>query len=92
MNSVLVAGVGNILRSDDGFGVEVARRLTERGDLPAGVEVVDFGIRGVHLAYQLLDGYAGLLLVDVVHRDGPPGRCLPPVFHEAGHLTHERPP
>ncbi len=73
MNAVLVAGVGNILRSDDGFGVEVARRLTERGGLPPGVEVVDFGIRGVHLAYQLLDGYAGLLLVDVVHRDGPPG-------------------
>ena len=73
MTRVLVAGVGNILRSDDGFGVEVARRLLDRGGLPAGVEVVDFGIRGVHLAYQLLDGYAGLLLVDVVHRDGPPG-------------------
>jgi hydrogenase maturation protease len=73
MNRVLVAGVGNILRSDDGFGVEVARRLAERGGLPTGVEVVDFGIRGVHLAYQLLDGYAGLVLIDVVHRDGPPG-------------------
>ena len=68
-----MAGVGNIFRSDDGFGVEVARRLTARGGLPAGVEVADFGIRGVHLAYQLLDGYAGLLLVDAVHRDGPPG-------------------
>jgi hydrogenase maturation protease len=73
VSPVLVAGVGNILKSDDGFGVEVARRLAERGGLPGGVEVVDFGIRGVHLAYQLLDGYAGLLLVDVVHRDGPPG-------------------
>jgi hydrogenase maturation protease len=73
VNGVLVAGVGNILRSDDGWGVEVARRLLDRGGLPAGVEVADFGIRGVHLAYQLLDGYAGLLLVDVVHRDGPPG-------------------
>ncbi len=70
---VLVAGVGNILKSDDGFGVEVVRRLTERGGMPARVEVVDVGIRGVHLAYQLLDGWAGLLLVDVVHRDGPPG-------------------
>jgi hydrogenase maturation protease len=72
-NRVLVAGVGNIFRSDDGFGVEVARRLAARGGLPAGVEVADVGIRGVHLAYQLLDGYAGLLLVDAVHRDGPPG-------------------
>jgi hydrogenase maturation protease len=70
---VLVAGVGNVFRSDDGFGVEVARRLLHRDGLPPEVEVVDYGIRGVHLAYQLLEGYAGLLLVDVVHRDGPPG-------------------
>jgi hydrogenase maturation protease len=69
---VLVAGVGNIFLSDDGFGVEVARRLALTS-LPDDVTVADFGIRGVHLAYQLLDGYAGLLLVDVVHRDGPPG-------------------
>lgn len=72
-NGVLVAGVGNIFRSDDGFGVEVVRRLTARGGLPAGVAVLDVGIRGVHLAYQLLDGYRGLLLIDTVHRDGPPG-------------------
>ncbi|MFR9805926.1 hydrogenase maturation protease [Pseudonocardia sp. RS010] len=71
--TVVVAGVGNVLRRDDGFGVEVARRLVERGGLPAGVEVLDVGIRGVHLVYRLLDGCAGLLLVDVVHRDGPPG-------------------
>ncbi|MFP5068191.1 hydrogenase maturation protease [Pseudonocardia nantongensis] len=70
---VLVAGIGNVFLSDDGFGVEVAGRLAARGGLPAGVEVADIGIRGVHLAYRLLDGYRGLLLVDTVHRDGPPG-------------------
>lgn len=70
---VLVAGIGNVFFSDDGFGVEVATRLAGRGGLPPGVEVADIGIRGVHLAYQLLDGYRGLLLVDAVHRDGPPG-------------------
>lgn len=70
---VLVAGIGNVFFSDDGFGVEVATRLAARGGLPAGVEVADVGIRGVHLAYQLLDGWAGLVLVDAVHRDGPPG-------------------
>ncbi|MGH8893320.1 MAG: hydrogenase maturation protease [Actinomycetes bacterium] len=70
----LVAGVGNIFLSDDGFGVEVARRLAERGPaLPAGVEVADFGIRGVHLAYQLMDGYDGLVLVDAMPRGDPPG-------------------
>jgi hydrogenase maturation protease len=70
----LVAGVGNIFLGDDGFGVEVARRLAERAnDLPAGVEVADFGIRGVHLAYQLMDGYDCLVLVDAMPRGEPPG-------------------
>ncbi|HEY2192866.1 MAG TPA: hydrogenase maturation protease [Actinomycetospora sp.] len=71
---ILVAGVGNVLCSDDGFGSEVAARLLARpGDVPADVEVVDVGIRGVHLAYRLLDGYDVLLIVDTTHRDGPPG-------------------
>ena len=73
MTRVLVAGIGNVFLGDDGFGVEVAQRLLRRGGLPDGVEVADIGIRGVHLAYQLLDGYAGLVLVDAIHRDGPPG-------------------
>jgi len=86
---VLIAGVGNILRRDDGFGPEVARRLAARGGLPAGVEVVDVGIRGVHLAYQLLEGWAGLLLVDTVHRDGPQA---PGTLHRLEHTLAERDP
>ncbi len=69
---VLVAGIGNIFLSDDGFGVEVVRRLAQR-ELPADVEVVDIGIRGVHLAYQLLDGYEALLIIDAAPRGGTPG-------------------
>jgi hydrogenase maturation protease len=69
---VLVAGVGNIFLADDGFGVEVARRLCGV-PMPEGVEVSDFGIRGVHLAYQLLDGYDALVLVDAVQRGDEPG-------------------
>lgn len=69
-----MAGVGNVLCSDDGFGSEVAARLLARPDaVPAGVEVVDVGIRGLHLAHHLLDGYDVLLIVDTTHRDGPPG-------------------
>jgi hydrogenase maturation protease len=68
----LVAGVGNIFLSDDGFGVEVVRRLAGR-DLPAGVEVADFGIRGVHLAYELMDGCKLLVLVDAAPRGEVPG-------------------
>lgn len=69
---VLVAGIGNVFLGDDGFGVEVVRRLSAR-DLPPDVEVVDVGIRGVHLAYQLLDGYRALVLVDATARGGDPG-------------------
>ena len=64
---VLVAGIGNIFLGDDGFGVEVAGRLAGRRR-PRGVKVVDFGIRGVHLAYELLDGYDLPVLVDAVSR------------------------
>lgn len=69
---LLIACIGNILLGDDGFGVEVARRLAGHR-YPDGVQVVDFGIRGVELAYTLLDGCETLVLVDAVPRGGSPG-------------------
>lgn len=69
---ILVAGVGNIFLSDDGFGVAVASRMAKQ-QLPPSVTVSDFGIRGVHLAFELLDGYDGLVLVDAVAMGEPPG-------------------
>jgi len=70
---VLVAGIGNVFLADDGFGVEVVRRL-EAEALPAEVDVADFGIRGVHLAYELLDGrYDTVILVDAVPLGAAPG-------------------
>ncbi|MGB9378562.1 MAG: hydrogenase maturation protease [Mycobacteriales bacterium] len=67
-----MAGIGNIFFGDDGFGSEAARRLAERA-LPDGVSVVDYGIRGMHLAYDLLDGYDALIIVDAMPGDGKPG-------------------
>ncbi|MEV7647857.1 hydrogenase maturation protease [Arthrobacter sp. NPDC089319] len=66
----LVAGVGNMFLRDDGFGPEVARRLSAAaaGQRP-GVQVVDYGIRGMHLAYDLLAGVDALVLVDTVPPD-----------------------
>lgn len=69
---VLVAGIGNMFFADDGFGGEVARRLATRA-MPEGVRVEDYGIRGVHLAYELLDGYDALVLIDAVPMHEPPG-------------------
>ena len=71
-HTILVAGIGNIFQRDDGFGVEVANRLARR-DLPHQVRVEDFGIRGVHLAYELLEGYEGLVLVDAIDLQDAPG-------------------
>jgi len=68
----LVAGVGNIFLGDDAFGVEVAARLATV-PMPEGVTVADFGIRGIHLAYELLEGYDRLILVDALPRGEPPG-------------------
>jgi len=69
---VLIAGVGNIFFGDDGFGVEVASRLLTRR-LPDGVKVADIGVRGLHLAFTLLDPPDLLLVVDAVDRGEPPG-------------------
>ena len=70
--SMLVAGIGNIFLGDDGFGVEVVRRLAARS-LPDGVQVVDFGIRGFDLAHALMDSPSTAVLVDATPRGGQPG-------------------
>jgi len=70
--NLLIAGVGNIFLGDDGFGPEVARRLAGQ-PLPPWARVVDYGIRGMHLAYDLAGGYRSAILVDATARGGEPG-------------------
>ncbi len=69
---ILIACVGNIFLGDDGFGVEVARRLMGRLN-PPEVTVKDFGIRGFDLAYALMEPYALAIVVDACARGGEPG-------------------
>jgi hydrogenase maturation protease len=69
---ILVAGIGNIFLGDDGFGVAVVRRLLER-NLPGQVRIVDFGIRGLDLAYALQDGYETTILIDALPHGQSPG-------------------
>jgi hydrogenase maturation protease len=69
---MLIAGVGNIFLGDDGFGVEVANRLAAE-DLPGWVRVADYGISGMHLAYDLAEGFETTILVDATPRGGDPG-------------------
>ena len=67
---IIVACVGNVLRRDDGFGYAVAARL---GELPDGVEVLETGIGGIALLQELMRGCDGLIVVDAIERDAPPG-------------------
>jgi hydrogenase maturation protease len=69
---VLIAGVGNIFLGDDGFGVAVARRLAGE-KLPEGVKLADYGTGGMHLAYDMAEGYQTTILVDAAPRGGEPG-------------------
>lgn len=70
---ILVAGVGNIFFSDDGFGPEVLRRLLMEEEQIPDARVEDYGIRGLHLAYELLNGYEAAVLVDAMPRGDVPG-------------------
>ncbi len=72
---ILVAGVGNKLRADDAFGVEVATRLMAM-DLPEGVKVVETGIGGIALVQELQSGYDALIVIDAVDRGRPPGHVM----------------
>lgn len=70
--SVLVAGVGNIFLGDDGFGVEVVRNIPS-SSFSSEVFVKDFGISSVHLAFELLNGYNYLVLLDAIQTGERPG-------------------
>ena len=70
--AILIAGVGNIFHGDDGFGSAVAQRLLEVFAF-RDARVVDFGIRGYDLAFALQDGYAAVILIDVIRRGVMPG-------------------
>lgn len=70
---MLVAGIGNIFLGDDGFGVTVANRLAQER-LPEWVRVEDYGIRGMHLAYELTGGgYDTVVVIDATPRGQAPG-------------------
>jgi hydrogenase maturation protease len=91
---VLIAGIGNIFLGDDAFGVEVAKRMAGRPMAP-DIRVVDFGIRGIDLAYALLENYERIILVDTALRGEAPGTLylIEPLVEESGTMrTHEMRP
>lgn len=72
---VLVVGVGNVLHGDDGFGVEVVKRLSSE-ELPSHVTVAETGIGGIHLVHELMAGYGAVVVIDSVDRGRAPGTVM----------------
>lgn len=72
MKKILVAGMGNLLRGDDGFGVRVIERLAML-TMPVGVELYEAGGAGIALAQKLMDRYDACIVVDATQQQGPPG-------------------
>jgi len=70
--SILIACTGNVLRGDDGFGIEVGKKLIAR-KMPSSVEIMDVGIGGLSLVQKLFEGYDALIIVDATYRGGKPG-------------------
>ncbi|MGI8735276.1 MAG: hydrogenase maturation protease [Pyrinomonadaceae bacterium] len=70
---ILIAGVGNELRGDDGFGVAVAQNLLETNKYGSEVTVFEAGIAGIALVQELMSGYDLLIIADTIHRGGLPG-------------------
>jgi hydrogenase maturation protease len=85
---ILIAGIGNIFLGDDGFGPEVLRHVCDRLDGSEGLRVTDYGIGGMHLAYDLLEDWDALVLVDAIPNRGSAGTVH--VF-EADHGTPDSP-
>lgn len=70
---ILIAGVGNVLRGDDGFGVEVAQALRRGNNFSVDTSVFEAGIAGVSLVHELMDGFDALIIADAIDRGGAPG-------------------
>ena len=86
--TVLIAGVGNVLLGDDGFGIEVANRLMQQKEMPSWVKIIETGIGGMSLVQELMYGYDALIILDAYSRDGLPGQLyfLEPVLPDLSKL------
>jgi hydrogenase maturation protease len=85
---ILIAGIGNIFLGDDGFGSEVMRHVCGRVNGSDGVRATDYGIGGMHLAYDLLEDWDALVLVDAIPNRGSPGTVH---MFEADHESPDGP-
>lgn len=84
---VLVVGLGNVLKGDDGFGVRAVTEFSRFA--PGDITVLETGIGGIHLVQELMQGYEALVLFDAVDRGLEPGQItvLEPVLPDLDSFT-----
>ena len=78
-NEITVLGIGNIILSDEGFGVRVVEYLQENYKFPDNVALIDGGTLGVELT-QFITGTKKLLIIDSIDGNKPAGT----LFHFEG--------
>jgi hydrogenase maturation protease len=70
--NITVLGIGNILLTDEGFGVRVIEKLYETYEFPDNVSIVDGGVLGINLLGVIAEAQH-LIVVDAVKNKQPPG-------------------
>ena len=71
----VVIGLGNVVMSDDGLGVNAVQRLGERHRLPPDVEVVEGGTAGLLLLPYLAD-HPRVIIIDAIDTGADPGTLI----------------
>jgi coenzyme F420 hydrogenase subunit delta len=93
-SEIVIAGCGNPLFADDGYGPAVIEEIKTKHTLPDNVTVIDAGLGGPHFIFTLLDPEVTkkLIIVDVADYGGMPGQItrlkpddLPPGAYRDAH-------
>lgn len=72
---IVVVGIGNLIRTDDGLGVHAIERLRHDPRVPAGVTLIDGGTYGIELLAYISDS-THLLLIDAIDVGERPGTII----------------
>jgi hydrogenase maturation protease len=70
---ILVAGMGNVLRGDDGFGIRVVEQLCANHRFPENIDLYEAGIGGIGFVQELMNGYDALIIVDAIDKGAAAG-------------------
>ena len=67
-----IAGIGNLILRDEGFGIHVVHYLQQHYTFPDKVNIQDIGTAGIYMA-PFLEECDPVFVIDVVDIEGEPG-------------------